>query len=169
MFGNRRGFLRGNGHVLRIESALGIVPDVGINFLAGFQPAHTRAGCNYGPGPVRTQHHGKLRTPLGPPTSADVGVPRANARGVQLDEHFVRVNLRHRQLVQREHFRTAKTVDRRCAHGLGNSCGHKILARQRPGDWRNLWPRSNWRDWSCPAHSRTGEGGAGRETDQCHP
>ena len=107
--------------VFRVEPALRIAEAVGVDEVAWREPADAGADGGDGAGAVGAEDEWKRRTLLlRPPPAPHLRVPTADAGGVHGDQHFGRTGLRHGQLVDLQHFRIAKPIDRRGAHRLGD-------------------------------------------------
>jgi len=56
----------------------------------------------------------------------DIGVPSANARGIDGDQDFAGIDWRHRQGVGGDHLRSTKAVDSRSEHRAGHL--HRVMS-----------------------------------------
>jgi hypothetical protein len=112
----RRGLVGGHRDIFCVKAAFWILPVVGIDLIAHFQPSHPRADRGDDAGAVEAEHERKMRFAAGIPSVPDVGVPPPDARGIDGDQDFTGIDGRHRQSVSGDHLRSAKLVDRRGEH-----------------------------------------------------
>src|SRR6266404_8420583 len=79
---DRRGLVGGHHDIFRVKAALRVLPVVGIDFIADFQPPHPRADRSDNAGAVKAENERKMRFAAGIIPFPDIGVPSANARGI---------------------------------------------------------------------------------------
>jgi hypothetical protein len=84
--GDRRGLVGGHRDIFCVEAALWILPVVGIDFIADSQPPHPRADRRDDARTVEAENHRKVRFAGGKISLPDVGVPSANACGIDRDQ-----------------------------------------------------------------------------------
>jgi hypothetical protein len=92
--GDRRGLVGGHRDIFCVEAALWILPVVGIDFIADSQPPHPRADRRDDARTVEAENHRKVRFAGGTISLPDVGVPSANACGIDRDQDFAVVHRR---------------------------------------------------------------------------
>jgi hypothetical protein len=56
---------------------------------------------------------------------ADVGIPRADAGGIDRDHDFIGIQRRYRQRMASNHLRAPEAIDRRGEHGAGHM--HRVV------------------------------------------
>src|SRR5205085_1734586 len=113
---NRRHLARGDGDVLGVEAAFGIVVAVGVDGVADGEALHARADLRDRSRAVHAADARALLIALGPFAGARLRVPDPDAGGVEGDQHFVRADLRHRKIPYFQDAGRAETIDRCCAH-----------------------------------------------------
>jgi len=122
---DRRGLVGGHHDIFRVKAALRVLPVVGIDFIADFQPPHPRADRSDNAGAVKAENERKMRFAAGIIPFPDIGVPSANARGIDGDQYFTGIDCRHRQGVRGDHLGATKAVDGRGEHGAGHM--HRVM------------------------------------------
>jgi len=92
---DRRGQLSAGHHdIFRVKAALRVLPVVGIDFIAELsaaaQPREPTAATT--PEPSKPRTSGKSRFAAGIIPFPDIGVPSANARGIDGDQYFTGID-----------------------------------------------------------------------------
>jgi len=106
---------------LGVEPALGIAELVGVHAIAASNAAHACTRGDDDPGAVDTRDQREMRAAgLSPRPVSNRGVPAADARRLDRDEHFVGARRRHRNVVERECRWRTESIDGRGLHGLGD-------------------------------------------------
>jgi hypothetical protein len=109
-----------NGDVFGVKATFAIGPAVRIHLVANLQAAHPRPHRGDNAGTVHSKHQRKARLAARIPALADIGVPRADARGVERDQNLPAIYCRHWQNVEGERFGGTEMFDRGRLHGLRN-------------------------------------------------
>ncbi len=115
--GDVRDLFGSHRDVLGIKAALRIGEAVRVDRVADPQALDARPDRGDSAGAVRPEYQGETRLAFRPPAGTHFGVPRANARRVQPDQHLIRAERRHRERVERQHLGAAEAVERRRPHG----------------------------------------------------
>ena len=97
---------------------------IGVDALTDAKAGHPVAGRHHRARAVVADHPRELLLARRNLALADVGIPDADAGGVELDEDLVRARFGHRQRLRVDDFRTAETIDRGRLHRLGNGWVH---------------------------------------------
>ena len=125
---HRRDLPRGDGDVLCVIAAFRIRIAVGIHVVADRDPLDACADRDHGPRAVDTEDERKILLAFCPLATALPGVPGADTGGVERDEHFLCIGLRHRQRMNQEDLGPAEPIDRGGAHRRRNSARNRAAS-----------------------------------------
>src|ERR1700722_14330594 len=91
--------------IFGVEAALRILPIVAIDLVADLQPPHPRADFCDDAGAVIAQNQWKMRLTGRKKSFPNIGVPSADARGIDRDQDFTGIHFRNRQSVSGDDLR----------------------------------------------------------------
>src|ERR1700731_1164361 len=109
-----------------VETALRILPVVGIDFVADLQPPHPRADFCDDAGAVIAENQWKMRLVGRKKSFPDIRVPSADAGGVDGDQDFAGIDFRDRKSMSADHLGPTEAVDGGSEHSAGHV--HRVMA-----------------------------------------
>src|SRR5882762_1064083 len=124
--GDRRDLVGRHRDIFGVKAALRILPIVAIDFVADLQPPHPRADFCDDAGAVIAENQWKMRLAGRKKSFPDIGVPSADAGGIDGDQDFAGIDFRDRQSVSGDHLGSAEAVDGGSEHGAGHM--HRVMA-----------------------------------------
>src|SRR3984957_8300311 len=127
--GDRRDLVGRHRDIFGVEAALRILPIVAIDFVAALQPPHPRADFCDDAGAVIAENQRKMRLAGSEISFPDIGVPSADAGGIDGDQNLPGIDFRDRQSVSGDHLGSTEAVDGGSEHGARHM--HRVMAGAR--------------------------------------
>src|SRR3984957_5683486 len=127
--GDRRDLVGGHRDIFGVEAALRILPIVRVDFVADHQPPHPGADFCDDAGAVIAENQWKMRLAGRKKSFPDIGVPSADAGGIDGDQNLPGIDFRDRQSVSGDHLGCTEAVDGGSEHGAGHM--HRVMAGAR--------------------------------------